>query len=371
MLLRFLLAACLVLLSTSGRAAPSPVLRVGISDDYAPFARNGRGFDIDAAHALAKDLGYRIEWVRFRWPDLARDARSGAFDIAMSGITWRPERAVSGYLSRAVASGGPCVLYARPYGRVAVNRGGILERFARRRFDAAQVLAVDDNETLPDLLAEGKAGAVVTDSFELSHFYRPGWRAACEPARDRKVYWIGPSRAATLGPRVDRWIEDNESLLRQLRRRWLGSESGRDAKAHIIDLLARRLAMMPAVARFKRAHDLPIEDAGREARVLHAAERRARQRGLDSAHARQFFQWQIELAKRVQRRASRDAPSLDLTTELRPTLLTLGRRIVDGLVECRGMPRATGQDLDLLVPFLAPDERLRLGDSLDSICVAR
>lgn len=365
--LGILLATAALLFAVTAGAAPAPTLRVATSGDYAPFSRDGAGFDIDVGRALAKDLGYRIKWVSFRWPELERAARSSSFDIAMGGITWKPDRAVSGYLSRSVASGGPCVLYARPYGPAAVNRGGILEQFALARFGAARVVAVNDNASLPGLLANGEAGALVTDSFELPHFKRSAWRAECEPPRDRKVYWIAPARAATLGPRVDAWIASNEARLAQLRARWFGEPAPRTPTMHLVDLIARRLALMPSVAAYKRAHRLPIADPKREERVLAAARSQAHARGAKPGVVR-FFELQIELAKLVQLRAPSDARLLDLNTELRPTLLVLGERLVDALADCKHGPRVTANDLDVLVPLLDPEERHTLLTALNTAC---
>ena len=205
------LAAALTLALTAGVLAAEPALRVGTSDDYPPFSLHGRGFDVDVAQALARDLGARIAWVRFRWPELRADVAADRFDVAMSGITWRPERAVIGWMSRAVAQGGPCIVGNPASGPIAVNRGGVLESWARRRFTADRLVAIDDNLSLPMLLAGGAVGAFVTDSFELSSRPRPAQAAVrCEPERDRKVYWIAPARAAELGPRIDRWLAENE-----------------------------------------------------------------------------------------------------------------------------------------------------------------
>jgi ABC-type amino acid transport substrate-binding protein len=126
--------------------------------------------------------------VPFRWPDLEARAAESAFDVAMSGITWRASRSVVGWMSRAVAVGGPCLLSKRTPGTVAVNRGGILEAWARTRFAAERIRTVDRNQDLPLVLERGEVDAIVTDSFEVSHFARHGWQAACEPPRDRKVY---------------------------------------------------------------------------------------------------------------------------------------------------------------------------------------
>lgn len=345
-------------------AAP-PVLRVGVSDDYAPFARSGRGFDVEVARALARDLGMTIEWVRFTWPELSAAVAANRFDVAMSGVTWRPERAVVGWTTTAVAQGGPCVVGDPSRGLVAVNRGGVLERFARGRFPAERVVAIDDNGALPALLEGGAVSAFVTDSFEAASRPLPhGVALRCEPRRDRKVYWVAPARAAELGPRLDDWIATHEPLLRRLRRRWLGDAAPRDAVDDLVDRLARRLELMPAVAAFKRARGLPIDDPAREARVLERAQSAALAAGLDGASVRALFATQIELAKAVERRGG-DAPTLDLERELRPALSRIGDDIVARLAAVAPLP-PSALDGDRLAPLGG----LLHGDEMDMLRAA-
>jgi cyclohexadienyl dehydratase len=350
-------------------SAPAlPVLRVGTSGDYAPFSKGGAGFDIELARRMAADLGYRIEWVPFAWPELGERIAASAFDVAMGGITWRPDRALVGEMTRAVASGGPCLLGRRPPGTVAVNRGGILERWARQRFTAEQLRVVDDNLTLPGLLERGEVDAIVTDSFELPHFTRAGSPTAhCEPPRDRKVYWVSPAHAAALAPRIDDWLAVNEPQLAALRATWFGKASQWTAVDHLIDLLARRLALMPAVAAYKRAHGLPIEDPAREAIVLQQAVDDAAARGLDPDSVRALFAEQIALAKAVQERDAGAEP-VDLDGVLRPALSRLGERILAALATSADqLPQLRPEQLDLLVPLLVPEERRRLLDTLRAV----
>ena len=248
-------------------------MRVGTSGDYPPFSLDGEGFDVEVAQILAAELGARIEWVEFRWPELVDDVAANRFDVAMSGVTWRPERAVVGRMSLAVASGGPCVLGDRDPGRVAVNRGGVLERWARQRFSAARIDAVSDNRTLPERLARGEVDAIVTDSFEVAHFRRPGFSEWCEPPRDRKVYWISPAVAGELAAPIDRFLRDHEAEIGGLRGRYFEEPAPREEVDHLIDLIARRLAFMPAVAAWKRRNGRPIVDSAREQLVLEYADR--------------------------------------------------------------------------------------------------
>lgn len=360
-----LLCGCLAPAPTTDPAEQrgQGVLRVGTSGDYLPFSLDGRGFDVDVAERFAASLGARIAWVPFRWSELADDLAHDRFDVAMSGVTWRPDRAVHGWMSRAVASGGPCVVGAREPSRVAVNRGGFLEGWARRQLAGAVLVLTDDNLSLPGRLERGEVDAFVTDSFELPHFARPDWPVECSPPRHRKVYWVAPARASELGPVLDAWLRSNETLLGDLRERWFGRSASRDDADHVIDLLARRLALMPHVARWKGARGQPIEDREREAVVLAATRRAAARAGVDVRSADRLFRLQIELAKRVQTGAmgpvgDQAEPELDLVRELRPLLLRLGSRIVDGLARAAPIPegRLRASELSPFSPLLQAEE---------------
>ena len=361
-------------------APPKPVLRVGTSGDYPPFSTVGdvaadgsasrSGFAVEVAGRLARDLGYDVAFVPYDWPDLASAVAANEFDVAMSGVTWRPGRAAAGWMSRAVASGGPCVVSAAdaasPLAQVAVNRGGILERWTRDRFGsgATRIVAVDDNLSLPGRLERGEVDAFITDSFEVEHFGRDGWRRRCEAPVDRKVFWVAPGRADELGPAIDRWIQRNEGWLEGRREEWFGRGQGRDELDHLLDLVARRLAFMPPIAVWKAARGVAIEDPERERIVLEAAGRTAAEFGLDPAPVREWFALQIDLAKAVQRRTAPAAPTLELDA-MRPALIRLGERQVRALRAMAAGPvrEPAPEDLQVLAPYLsdAETERVRAG----------
>jgi cyclohexadienyl dehydratase len=364
------LARGLAALLLVGCAHAGPELRVGTSGDYAPFSLDGRGFDVEVAHRFAAEHGLALRFVPFRWPELEAAVRAGTFDVAMSGVTWRPERAVVGYQTRAVAMGAPCLVGADPPRRVAVNRGGRLERWARARFPEAAILAVDDNRSLPERLCRGEVDAFVTDRFELGHVRDAGWPARCEPATERKVYWVAPARAADLGPALDAWLERSEPALAELRARWFGAPDPRAPLDDAIDLLARRFELMPAVARAKRARGLPLADPAQEERVLAAARQSAASAGLAAAPTEALFRLLVAQARRVQQRAGDDAaPALDLDAELRPAIGALGPRIVAALA--RAVPLAPG-DLPVermlpLATLLDAAERAELARALGAL----
>lgn len=376
-----------VLLAIVAPAAAQDVLptslRIGTSGDYAPFSiadddvpgavPTPGGFDVEVAERFGREAGLRIEWVFFRWPDLAADLAAGRFDVAMSGVTWTASRATQGFLTRAVATTGPCWLGAETPKRVAVNRGGALERFARHHFTEAEITAVESNRTLPDLLARGAVDAIVTDRFEKRFFQARAWPEHCEPASERKVYWVSPQRAHDLGPRIDTWLARNEAAIDALRVQWLGGSAPRTELDHVVDLAARRLALMPAVARAKRAQGIARVDPAREAQVIAAVRARAVKGKLDPAPIEALFRLQIEFGTRVQARASEaqlaDAPDLDLATALRPAIGALGDRMVASLAKAAPFDRGALAAVDLtpLAPWLEPDEREALRAGLAAV----
>jgi ABC-type amino acid transport substrate-binding protein len=349
--------------------AERPDLRVGTSGDYAPFSKAGQGFDVDAARLVAAALGRNLVLVPFRWPELAERLARGDFDVAMSGVTWRPERAVVGRMSLAVAIGGPCWLGAASPKSVAVNRGGVLERFARVRFPNARVETVEANLSLPRRLASGEVDAIVTDSFELEAFARAGDPRHCEPARDRKVWWVAPARAAVLGAALDPFVRAREPELAKLREKWFGAAQPQAEADRLVDLIARRLAFMPSVGAWKRAHERPIADPAQEARVLENVAVSATGLGLDPVAVRALFALEIELAKRLQTRAAEAAAELDLETQLRPALAELSDRQLESLALAAPLdPRALDEPtLEPLRDWLEPAEVTELVAALSRI----
>jgi cyclohexadienyl dehydratase len=307
-------------------------LRIGIpATDYPPFRVADGGFSRELGARIALDLGFAdLEWVPFQWPELADDMDAGAFDLALGGITWRADREIAAPMSRALASFGPCLVGDEDGRRLAVNRGGFLEGWARERYPERELVTVEDNATLPQTLTSGRADAFVTDSFEAPHFARAEDSVHCEHATYRKVVWLASPR---LLADVDAWIERNEPGLRELRAQYFGAPLPRDGLDHLLDLIARRLALMPAVAAWKVAHDAPIEDLEQERRVLTATREQARRHGIDPDSAETLFRLLVELAKRVQREQPASASRFELETELRPAIAQLGERIVAALTQ--------------------------------------
>ncbi|WP_395815396.1 transporter substrate-binding domain-containing protein [Archangium minus] len=413
-----LLAACATQPQTLPPSRESRVLRVGTSSDYPPFStlRDGQafGFDAELMEAYASDRGYRLEWVRFRWPELVTDLVAHRFEVATSGITLRPERSLTGRYTVPVARNGALLLLRRPAWapspesappeeplallraldrpdfRVAVNRGGHLERVARAHFHNARILAIPNNAAVREALATGQADAALTNTFE-----GPRWAEGLSGiervgpfTRDVVALYVAPSRA-DLAADLDTWLlqQEESGALERLRARHLGPGATGPTATPVDALLAataERLALMPWVATAKRREGQPIEVPAQEARVLEAARKEVHEaaaaRGIpappDEAITT-FFQAQMDAAKRLQLRAptTANAPVHSLDGELRPALARISSRI-SALVPRvpRGLDReATRRKAreELASTGLEGEEIDRLADALVELGAAR
>ena len=350
-------------LALAGGASAGPALRAGTSGDYPPFSRaledgGYAGFDIAVARAYAAERRLELGWVRFRWPELLGDLRGGAFDLALSGITVRPERSAVGRFSVPVLETGAVLLvreparwsdldaFDTPAARIAVNAGGHLEQLARRRLGRATLVAIADNRAVLDALVGEAVDAVVTEQVEAAL-----WQAQVEGSkvlgpfsRDRKAFLVRADRG-DLAADLDAWLlaRDADGTLAALRREHLPGVSDEAVATPLGALLAavdERLALMPTVGAAKREQGFPLEVPEREGLVLDAAvadvaaaARRARREPPPEALVRAFFRAQIEAARQVQWSAVQDpdlalAPPLpDVDETLRPALLRIGQKI--------------------------------------------
>lgn len=363
---RLLVTLSLLALPHAGSAGPwgqvaataqpnARVLRVGTSGDYPPFSQlrgdTLTGSGVALARRYARARGLRLVWVRFRWPELLQDLEAGRFDLAVGGVTVRPERSLRGTFSVPVASSGAVVILPaeaaetmdslhRPGVRIGVNAGGHLERVARVQFPKAQIEAITPNEAVRTALLEGRVDVVVSDTEEARIWLAGTQQMRVLPpfTRDRKA-WLAARDSAALDRLrdVDAWL---------LERR----ESGGPLFA-LVASLDERLDLMPSVAEAKRHSGLSIRAPEREAAVLASAldatrEAAARlgRRPPDDAPVTALFEAQFAAARQVQEAtllgpATGVAPP-DLAGELRPALLRIGARIAWLVVRLEAEPRA-------------------------------
>ncbi|HWZ93397.1 MAG TPA: transporter substrate-binding domain-containing protein [Polyangiaceae bacterium] len=363
------------------------LLRIGTAGDYAPFSwAQGKGFvglDIELGKRLAKDFGVPAEFVRFTWPELVQSLKADRFDLAMSGVTLRGDRALAGRLSRpyAVVS---AVALIRPADRarftdppsldrdgvrLIVNAGGHLESVARRLFPHATISTTSDNTQLFAPVLTKKADAAISDSAEAHAHGTSGLIALAPMTHDRKALFVSDS-APQFADWVDGWLRDRErdGFLPKLRRRYLAAprpdELAMAAEA-VLGAIQTRCELMPLVGAYKVAHGLPIEDAAQEARVLARTADAARAAGLEPEGVQGLYRTLIAAAKDIeQAHASQPnalTPTLDelrqvirgidaqLLAELREVTPSGGstdwRGSIEGCLSVEGLPSARKSDI--------------------------
>lgn len=161
-----------------------------------------------------------------------------------------------------------------------------------------------------------------------------------------------------------------------------GETPARAAREAVVDLIAARLELMPAVAAAKWRQGQPIEDPAREAVVMADALAAAARHGLDGEPVGRLFRVQMAAARAVQAywleawASGRAQPpeDADLAGDIRPRLSGLGESIVsaaaraaaDGALE--GLDRAAF-DARLALPGLAESDRDALFEAVSGIRV--
>ncbi|MGQ4807435.1 Cyclohexadienyl dehydratase [Candidatus Entotheonellaceae bacterium PAL068K] len=249
------------------------VLRVGTSGDYKPFsfvvpkteAEKGRlaraevgarlakkteeevliGYDIDAAKKLAEDLGVKLEFVSFEWRNLIAGLVADKYDIAMSGITIRLERA------KAVAFSEPYILIGssplvrqeharkfrswhdvdRPGVRLVVVLGTSNDQIVTKRFKRATIKRITAPASVVAELLANRADATITDNIAavMQQQDHPEALYAVNPRHPFEKDFFGyPVRQGdqTWLNFVNTWVKLNaqDGFFEQLEQKWIAWE---------------------------------------------------------------------------------------------------------------------------------------------------
>lgn len=358
----WLVCALLVLALRVCAAQPTPgaALRVGTSGDYNPFSFHGSageltGFDIAVAQRLAHDLGRAAEFVPFRWPDLTAQLRSGVFEVAMSGVTMRADRALFVNFTRPYAATGAVAVIRtadrakfrrvadldRDSVRIAVNRGGHLEQVARQHFAHARLVPLAENSALPGTLARGDVDAAISEALEARTWTAAPFLTLGPFTHDLKAYAVRRNSGDLLR-QIDDWLAAREAdgWLNEQRRRWLGEravrtpeQAGFEALVAAMDL---RLQLMPLVAAVKRREHLPIEDPAQEARVVERVRKTATAAGLQPDAVVELFRIQMDAAKAVEHAAPAATVPPDLVLgDVRDAVAAASDQVIAELARCQ------------------------------------
>ena len=162
-------------------------LLVGTTGDYRPLSYreadgNYWGFGIEMAEKIAERIGVGIEFVQTSWPTLNADVLTEpqTFDLAIGGITITDTRKETMLMSDGYLANGKTILCRaadanryqsladidKPEVRVMVNPGGLNEKFANENLTHAQIIVYQQNEEIPNQVAEGNADVMITEITE-------------------------------------------------------------------------------------------------------------------------------------------------------------------------------------------------------------
>lgn len=366
-ILKYLIPCCMALLTACSSSPQKPdhqaaaPLRVGLSGDYPPFCitsadpaawKGYQGFDLDLLQQLSRDLQLpEVQAVPFQWPNLSKTLKQHSVDLAICGITIRPDRAEAMLFTRPYAVSGAVVVLPQSQStrfktlaslnqakvRLGVNQGGHLERVTRDRFQKATIQTTPNNLELHNLLTSGSVDAVVSDTIETATWQNVSLLGPF--THDRKAMAL-PLDQTELRYRIDEWLaaREQDGWLRQ-RRKLLGGQNALTPQQVCAEALSsslsQRFSLMPQVAAAKQREGLPITDPVQESKVMQQALSTATKEGLPEPDTRQLFTVLMDLSKSIQNRDEHTAATGASLLELRKAVAGAGSALLPEVRRCR------------------------------------
>ena len=194
-------------------------LLVGASGDYCPLCMRESdgsywGLDVELAQDLADDLGVELVFVPTTWPTILDDAVAGSYDLALCGVSITDARLEKALMSDPYLKNGKTALMRaedvdkyktlddinQPGVRVMENPGGTNEKLAKEWLPNADITIHEANAEIPELIAEGEADVMITETCEAGYYAGRDERLAA-PLIDgvlrqgHKMLLAGPSKA--------------------------------------------------------------------------------------------------------------------------------------------------------------------------------
>lgn len=239
------LAGCGSSSATSQPASSSAdTLRVAINPGFVPFEQieTGKltGFDVDLSQALARRLGRKnATFDQLPFTSLLPAVTSGRDQVAISGIldTAKRRKQVSfstPYIDDSfvisVKSSNSSVKGISDLSKaaIAVQVGTIPEEFVRAKLPHAKIVTVQDTPSAFQLVAQGRADAVITDAPVAGYYVKKlggSLKVLTTPLNTAQPIAVVLPLHSTLQQSVDKALAAMEAdgTLGKLRRTWFGS----------------------------------------------------------------------------------------------------------------------------------------------------
>ncbi|MDN3696275.1 MULTISPECIES: transporter substrate-binding domain-containing protein [Vibrio] len=162
-------------------------LRVGMST-FVPWAMRNKqgeliGFEIDVAKRLAKDSGWKVEFVPTSWDGIIPALLAKKFDVIIGGMSITSEREKSVLFSTPYSHSGVQLTANKELAdgfshfddfnsrrvKIAARRGAFTVQVARETFPKAKILQFDDDAQAFQEVLNGNAHAVIASSPKPEH----------------------------------------------------------------------------------------------------------------------------------------------------------------------------------------------------------
>ncbi|MGH7004220.1 MAG: transporter substrate-binding domain-containing protein [Alphaproteobacteria bacterium] len=226
-------------------------IRVGTTGDFNPMSIRDtasgsfKGFEIDAATDLAKELGVKLELVPTDWPTLVAGIIAGRYDIFMGGSSMNMARARTVAFTNPYIETGTVPIYQKnaaakfkswddinqPGVTVAVVLGTVFEQQAKAHFPKATIKAVQPPANGYQEVLSGRADVAITSSIDAQSIvvrYQALAHMPLEGARNKRPfgYVVTQGEHAWLNF-LNTWIQlkQSEGFFAALEKKWFGSEA--------------------------------------------------------------------------------------------------------------------------------------------------
>jgi polar amino acid transport system substrate-binding protein len=141
------------------------------------------GFEIDVAKRLAKDSGWKVEFVPTAWDGIIPALLAQKFDVIIGGMSITPERAKSVLFTSPYSHSGVQIAANKELAsgfsefsdfdsrrvKIAARRGAFTVQVARETFPKAKILQFDDDAQAFQEVLNGNAHAVIASSPKPEH----------------------------------------------------------------------------------------------------------------------------------------------------------------------------------------------------------
>ncbi|MFM2478873.1 transporter substrate-binding domain-containing protein [Celerinatantimonas sp. MCCC 1A17872] len=250
---KWIIALSLACLSCSAAAAQQETFHVALDGTYAPMAMPKlggglQGFNVDLTHAIAKQMGVKIEITSSQFSGLIPAMQAGTYDFLVAPVTINKERAkhmlfAEGYLNTdyqfVTKKGAPAAKSLKDFAGkvVAVNKGSNYDQWARE--NAAKyhwkVASYGTTSDSMQALVSGRADAALTGNTTAAWAVKKSPMLALSYRYDTGAVWSMPFRKdeVKLRNRVERAVEclKINGTLVKLSQKWFGTTPAKGSAA--------------------------------------------------------------------------------------------------------------------------------------------